>query len=110
MRILTLLLFTLVTLGAYAADDAPPPPPMPDTVEPEAAEGGEALEPEVTIRKTRRGSVQEYRQGGQLYMVKIIPTRGYPYYLIDTDGDGSLETRRSELDNPEVIQWQILRW
>ncbi|MCW8958360.1 MAG: DUF2782 domain-containing protein, partial [Gammaproteobacteria bacterium] len=47
---------------------------------------------------------------GQLYMIKITPGKGRPYYLVDTDGDGSLETRRNDLDSPEVIKWRIFTW
>lgn len=65
---------------------------------------------EVTIRQGEKGAIEEYRINGQIYMVRIIPHKGPPYYLIDTDGDGSFETRRNELDNPETVQWEILRW
>jgi hypothetical protein len=43
-------------------------------------------------------------------MVKITPSKGLPYYLVDSDGDGVLETRRNELDNPEVVKWRIFSW
>jgi len=46
---------------------------------------------------------------GVLYMVKIIPGLGPPYYLIDGDGDGYLESRHNELE-PSVPQWMIYRW
>jgi hypothetical protein len=103
---LALLLFTAPLI---AADEPPPPPPMPES---DAAAGlpQEEAGDEVVIREGERGAIEEYRIHGQLYMVKIIPHKGYPYYLIDTDGDGSFETRRNELDNPETVQWEILRW
>ncbi len=83
-----------------------PPPPMPDRVE-----EGESLEPEVTIRVTPRGTVQEYRLHGQVYMVKVFPRRGYPYYLIDADGDGRLETTSHELaPNFLIPAWVLYRW
>ncbi|MCK7578061.1 MAG: DUF2782 domain-containing protein [Chromatiales bacterium] len=37
---------------------------------------------------------EEYRIGGRLYMVKVTPKRGRPYYLVDRDGHG--EFARSE--------------
>jgi hypothetical protein len=103
---LALLLFTA---PLKAADEPPPPPPLPES---DAAAGlpEEEAGTEVIIREGERGTIEEYRISGQLYMVKIIPHKGYPYYLIDTDGDGSFETRRNELDNPETVQWEILRW
>ena len=76
----------------------------------EAEHVEEAPGSEVTIREGKRGTIEEYRIDGQIYMVKIIPHKGPPYYLIDTDGDGDFETRRNELDNPATVQWEILRW
>jgi hypothetical protein len=68
------------------------------------------LQPEVTIIQRDGAAIEEYRVGGQLYMVKITPSKGLPYYLVDSDGDGVLETRRNELDNPEVVKWRIFSW
>ncbi len=84
------------------------PPPLPEQVDPEEYEG--AMEPQVTIIQREEGTVAEYRIGGSLYMVKITPNNGEPYYLVDSDGDGQLETRRNDLDIPPVPRWTILRW
>ena len=110
------LLIGLLAAGTLAAQEfapAPPPPamePQQSATPPAAAEEGAVPEPEVTIIKRKEETIEEYRLNGQLYMVKITPSKGYPYYLIDADGDGSLETRRNELDNPPVTQWKILKW
>jgi hypothetical protein len=90
-----------------AATDAKPdapPPPMP-------SDEREEMEPQVTIIRSEDRTVEEYRINGQLYMVKVTPSKGYPYYLVDADGDGQLETRRNELD-PKILvpSWVILRW
>ncbi len=114
----SLLLITLLPATPLLAEEfapVPPPPAMeatPAAPEPQPAPPAEGAmpEPEVTIIKRKEETIEEYRLNGQLYMVKITPSKGYPYYLIDTDGDGSLETRRNELDNPPVIQWKILQW
>ena len=53
--------------------------------------------------------VHEYRANGRLYMVKVVPTRGYPYYLYDADGNGSLESRQDRLE-PVIPRWVIHRW
>jgi len=119
----TTLLLSLLTSPLYAAEnkestDAPPPPPMAeqpaDTPQeappPPAAAEDQEMQPEVTIFKRKEETIEEYRLNGRLYMVKITPSKGYPYYLIDTDGDGSLETRRNELDNPPVVQWRLFEW
>ncbi|WP_127478702.1 DUF2782 domain-containing protein [Sulfurivermis fontis] len=106
----TFLAAALLLIGyAHAAGqlDPLPPPPLPDA---EAVEEAEELQPEVTIRSRGDATVEEYRVNGRLYMVKISPSRGYPYYLIDSDGDGSFETRRNELDPPNINQWILFRW
>jgi hypothetical protein len=107
MRILSLLLLTLLVTPALA-EDAPAPPPLPagDAY----SQVDEGLEPQVTIKRRGRAVVEEYRINGQLYMVKITPSKGLPYYLVDSDGDGSLETRRNSLDDPEVVKWRIFTW
>ncbi len=104
-----ILLFSLIaTMGHAQEAPAPVPPPLPEEVIDPLPE--ETLQPEVTIIRRGEDVIEEYRAGGRLYMVKITPSRGRPYYLIDSDGDGSLETRRNELDNPEVIKWRIFSW
>ena len=82
-------------------DGAPAPPPL----------SNETLEPEVTIIQRREQTVEEYRLNGQLYMVKITPDKGFPYYLLDSDGDGDLDTRQDELSPKLMVpHWVILRW
>jgi hypothetical protein len=69
------------------------------------------LEPQVTIVRRAESTVEEYRVNGQLYMVKITPDIGEPYYLVDTDGDGSLETTRHSVDvNHNIPQWILFSW
>jgi hypothetical protein len=51
----------------------------------------------VTITKRGENQVEEFRIGGQLYMMKITPPHGVPYYLIDEKGDGHF-TRQDNLD------------
>ncbi|MEX2354176.1 MAG: DUF2782 domain-containing protein [Gammaproteobacteria bacterium] len=96
-----------------AQDDAPPvqeavpqPPDIPGPIR-----SGEAIEPEVTIIRTEESTVEEYRINGSLYMVKITPAVGRPYYLIDQNGDGNLETRRNSLGGDVVVpQWILFEW
>ena len=68
-------------------------------------------QPQIIVRPVSSGHVEEYRSGGQLYMIKITPEKGRSYYLVDSDGDGRLETRRSELESDFVIpHWTLKRW
>jgi len=80
----------------------PEPPPPPPGLAPDPA-----LEPQVTITKRGEDKVEEYRVNGKLYMMRVTPPHGVPYYLIDTAGDGSM-VRRDSLDSGvRVPQWVI---
>ncbi len=61
---------------------APPPAAAVDT------DAGALPEPEVTITTKGETLHEEYRIGGQLYMIKVIPSNGRAYYLIDNEGQG----------------------
>jgi hypothetical protein len=83
--------------------DAPPPP--------EPVQSGEPLEPDVTIVQKEDRTVEEYRINGRLYMIKITPKIGKPYYLLDSDGDGKLEARMSEIYSDFVVpKWVLFSW
>lgn len=82
----------------------PPPPP-------EALTKGEEIKPGVTIVDRDWAEFQEYSVGGRVYAVKVIPKWGPPYWLYDSDGNGSLEMRGDFLHEiPPTVQWQILTW
>jgi Protein of unknown function (DUF2782) len=66
-----------------ALQPLPEPPPPPPGLEPDPA-----LEPQVTIQRRGTETVEEFRMNGRLYMVKVTPTHGVPYYLIDSVGRG----------------------
>ena len=76
-----------LTLGVGAPVGAAPPPnvqPVPDGP-PTAKDMAEA---QITIRTIGTQKQEEYRRNGKLYMVKVMPSGGKPYYLIDSRGDG----------------------
>jgi hypothetical protein len=59
-----------------------------------AAEATGAKGPDVTIVLGEERTVYEYRQAGELRMIKIVPKHGRPYYLVprdDTRGFGNLD-------------------
>ncbi|MCC7484162.1 MAG: DUF2782 domain-containing protein [Burkholderiales bacterium] len=66
--------------GLQPVPEPPPPPP--------GYELDPALEPQVTILKRGTDTVEEYRIAGRLYMIKVTPAHGAPYYMIDRLGDG----------------------
>jgi hypothetical protein len=65
----------------------------------------------VRIRGGKDEVISEFRINGQLYMIRVTPKKGVPYYLVDSDGDGKLETRWNELaPNLLIPSWVLLRW
>ncbi len=102
-----LSLSSLLLTPAFAEEPAavPVPPQIPSAVL-----DGEALEPEITILKREDRTIHEYRINGQLYMVKVVPQAGAPYYMVDRDGDGEFDSRHREPGDVAVPQWVIFRW
>ena len=82
--------------------EAPPPPPP--------LRSGEPLEPQVTIRRTERETIYEYRSNGRLILVRVQPAVGPPYHFVDVNGDGSLDYRPGEPVRNNVNQWILYRW
>jgi hypothetical protein len=103
-----------------AQDELEKPPPLP----PPGAAGQEGdvpippkvqqeqVEPTVTIREEDDRRIEEYRLNGKLYMVKVTPEGGVPYYYIDRDGDGQLELdpKQAALDPVQPVYWKIKEW
>lgn len=108
-----LIVLCVLAFPVYAVDDKPPRlESVPEVPEPPLpVESGETLEPDITIIRKGKSTIQEYRRGGKLYMIKVIPDIGPPYYFIDTNGDGSMDVRGSDLDRSSNINmWKILEW
>lgn len=87
-----LLLGLLATpFAAMAADDAPSP------------------DPDVTIRQEGDKTIQEYRQNGFLYAIKVTPKHGKPYFLVRADGT---EANFIRSDQPDMLipSWKIFEW
>ena len=105
MRLPRLLPFLAALLLAaalpVAAQQAKPPVLQPVPEPPPPPPGQEfdaALEPQVTILKRGTDTVEEYRIGGKLYMIKVTPPHGKPYYMIDHRGDGTF-VRQDNFDS-----------
>ena len=67
--------------------------------------------PTVSIRTDGRNGdvVEEYRQNGRLYMVKVRPLKGPPYSLLDTNGDGRLDETDGE-GPVRPVYWTLYEW
>ena len=72
----------------------------------------EQLEPTVTIREEEDRRIEEYRMNGRVYMIKVTPKKGIPYYYMDTDGDGKLELDLDQqaLNPVQPVHWKIKEW
>lgn len=101
-----LLLMLFASPAIYAADNILPPPPLPE----EPQKSTEIPEPEVKIIHKKDSIIEEYRINGQIRYIKIIPSKGPAYYMVDTDGDGEVDRRFNDLENPPINQWILFQW
>jgi len=100
----------------WAQEDLERPPPIPpedlqDVPIPPKIQD-EQIEPTVTIREEEGRMIEEYRLNGQVYMVKVTPEGGIPYYYMDSDGDGRLELdiSRGIPDPVQPVYWKVKEW
>ncbi len=107
MRIAPLLLASLLVIPAAFAQGRPPRleplpdiPPPPGMVDP-------AMEPQITIVQRGEDRAEEFRIKGRLYMIKVTPSHGKPYYLIDQRGDGQMRKYDDLSPNFQVPLWVI---
>jgi len=108
-RLLILLFASFVGAAAAVAQKLPPglqplpePPPMP----PGAFEAAET--PQVTTRKQDGDTIEEFRVGGRVVMIRVTPAHGIPYVLTDPKGDGSFTQRRDSLEVPLSVPMWVL--
>ncbi|HTH95483.1 MAG TPA: DUF2782 domain-containing protein [Rhodocyclaceae bacterium] len=109
MRRLLPALLVVAACRVFAADSAPPPgsQPLPEAPPPPPGVIDAPDEPQVTIKKKGEDKVEEYRVNGRLYMIKVTPPSGIPYYLVDDQGNG-VWTRRDPADSGmHVPMWVI---
>ncbi|MDD2915905.1 MAG: DUF2782 domain-containing protein [Gallionella sp.] len=112
MRFLSFLLLSGFSFAAFAQkpvpanlEPLPPPPALAAT-----PDGAPDDEPQVTITKQTEQTVEEYRAGGRLYMIKVTPKNGAPYYLVDDRGDGKFARQESLDSGIRPPRWVIHRF
>ncbi len=110
-RILMLAAWFSISGLAWAQEageepDPAAPPPIPPKVP------GEEVEPSVVITDREGERIEEYSLNGRVYMVKITPVKGPPYYYLDEDGDGQLELRESDraMNPVRPVYWKVKEW
>jgi hypothetical protein len=110
-KLAVLLAMVAIQLPLVAVADAPQPSmppadlqPLEDIPPPIVGNDENPDEPEITIVKKDGETIEEYRVGGQLYMMKVTPAHGVPYYLHKEDQDGAW------VNNGPVPPMSIPRW
>ncbi len=110
MRSATLLLLaTMLAAAPVLAEHQPPLEPVPDIPTPPGV-ADESLEPQVTITQRGEDRIEEYRIKGRLYLIKVVPPHGKPYYLIDVRGNGRLVRYDDLSPNFMVPMWVIFEF
>lgn len=68
----------------------------------------EVTGPDVTIVVGEDRTVYEYRQAGELRMIKIVPKHGKPYYLVPRDATHGY----GDLDQADMLlpSWTIIEF
>jgi len=67
-----------------------------------------AIEPDITIKQTEDRVIYEYRVNSFLYMVKVVPKNGKPYYLVAEDGTDNMV--RADDSGMKIPKWKIFTW
>lgn len=95
--------------------------PLPEAPEPPASteeksslppelELDPSLEPEITIREGKDEMIEEYRVNGELYMIKITPRIGKPYYLVNRRRATGMTHPGDMGSGISVPMWEIYRF
>ncbi len=104
MRLYLFLFIGSFAFSAYAAEPqsgSAQPPTLP------ALSPAPDDEPQVTIIQKADQTIEEYRISGRLYMIKVTPKKGAPYYLVDSKGDGKFSRQESLDSGLRVPRWVI---
>ena len=106
------ILLAAAPLGMCRAETDSEPAPVPEPPElPPAIQSGEEMQPDITIIRKGKETIQEFRRNGQLYMIKVKPDIGPSYYMLDSNGDGKLDVKKNDLDrNSQINQWLLFEW
>ena len=90
-KLLLIALFSALPLGVISAQE--------DLLNPE---------PEIVITHDGEATYYEYRVGGMLKEIKVVPVVGEPYYLVPTGESGEL----IRVGEPTILtpKWILFRW
>jgi hypothetical protein len=99
-----------VQFPVFAKEPPPNLQPLEDVAPPIiSSDDNLSDEPQITIIKKKGETVEEYRINGQLYMLKVTPEHGIPYYMHKEDQNGGWL-----MDGPtqplSIPKWTIFRF
>ena len=98
MHALASLALAIMLAGcATTPSDAPQTPPIPEGAE------------QATRTMDNGDIITEYRVGGALAMVRVVPKNGPEYYVTDSDGDGRLD-RNSDGTRNVPVYFKLFGW
>jgi hypothetical protein len=108
---LVVMQFPLLAVAETPQTKTPPADlqPLEDIPPPAITNDQNADEPQITIIKKKGETIEEYRINGQLYMMKVTPAHGVPYYMHKEDQNGGWL-----MDGPtqpvSIPKWTIFRF
>ena len=114
--VFTLFLFVTVALPCTADEIPPPTIDLKEEAKKQTDNKPASSVPspdesnEVTIIQKKDAVVEEVRVNGKLRYAKITPTKGTPYYLYDSNGDGVLDATETDVKKADVNQWILMQW
>jgi len=110
-RLKYLIICASLSLGSHVVADESQKKTSKEPFESEAVQRDDYLEQEITIVEGPQSNRVEYRMNGILYAVKIIPSKGPAYYLVDQNGDGEFtNTQLDRQSSLKIPRWVIFRF
>lgn len=108
LQVLCLAGFLSFALNASAAE-APADVETLEEFAPPAITNEDITKPEITVIEREGEKVEEYRINGQLYMMKVTPKNGKPYYMHKEDKEGGW-TMVGPNEPLAVPKWTLFRF
>lgn len=109
--VISLLAFNLPVFAEPADPGQAAMIPLDQPDLPAPVESGKPLEPDVTIIRRGDETIEEHRENGQVYMIKVNPSVGFPYSWVDMDRDGTLDSMHNDnTRGMNINRWTLFSW
>jgi hypothetical protein len=110
MRRFLAIMLAIVATAAAAQPRPPKLEPLPEPPPPPPIPAASPDEPRVRIPVQEGDKIEPIRQGGRVVAVRVTPSQGTPYFIIDTTGNGNWMRRESLDDGLRVPMFPILEF